>query len=81
MPKLDYATIFHSDDESTDTLIVLFIPGKDKHDKELRDQEQWAKAAGNLLGMLFGVCHGRRYRLKREGGRIGAIPSSDGQGD
>jgi hypothetical protein len=56
MPKRDHAKLaklFNSKVEN-DTLIVLFIPGKDKHDKELPDQEQWAKAAGNLLGMLFG---------------------------
>ncbi|MFN0051791.1 MAG: hypothetical protein ACKV0T_06350 [Planctomycetales bacterium] len=54
MPKLEYGKILNSENESSDTLIVLFIPGKDKNDKELKDQEQWAIAAGNLLGQLFG---------------------------
>lgn len=53
MATLDHAEIFNSE-VASDTLIVLFIPGKDKDDHELPDQELWATAAGKLMGMLFG---------------------------
>jgi len=34
-------------------LIVIFIPSADRHDKEIKDQAQWADAALELFGRLF----------------------------
>ena len=53
MATLDHTEIFKSEDASN-TLIVLFIPGKDKNNNDLPDQELWATAAGRLMGTLFG---------------------------
>jgi hypothetical protein len=46
--------LFGSEPEPNGTLFVLFIPSKDKDGNDLRDQEMWADAAGDLLTRLFG---------------------------
>src|SRR5690242_17016363 len=49
-----HSAILRSEDSTNDVLFVLFIPNKDKKGKELKDQELWADAAGELLTKLFG---------------------------
>ncbi len=48
------ANILGSEMELGNVLFVLFIPSKDKNDKDLRDVELWASAAGEKLTELFG---------------------------
>lgn len=49
-----HAGMLGSEPEPNGTLIVLFIPSKDKNGNDLGDQEMWADAAGHLLSTLFG---------------------------
>jgi hypothetical protein len=50
----DVAGIFNAEQESNGTLLVLFIPSKDKDGKDLNDQDVWASSAGSLLTELYG---------------------------
>jgi hypothetical protein len=48
------AEIFNAEQEQNGTLLVLFIPSKDKDGNDLKDQDVWASSAGNLLSELYG---------------------------
>ncbi len=42
------------EDEANSTLVILFIPSKEKDGKDRNDQELWVDAAATLLSDLFG---------------------------
>ena len=46
--------IFNAEQEPNGTLLVLFIPSKDKDGNDLNDQDVWASSAGSLLSELYG---------------------------
>jgi hypothetical protein len=48
------AEIFNAELEPNGTLLVLFIPSKDKDGNNLNDQDVWASSAGSLLTELYG---------------------------
>jgi len=48
------AQIFNAEQEPNGTLLVLFIPSKDKDGNDLKDQDVWASSAGKLLSDLYG---------------------------
>ena len=48
------AKILGSETELNGVLFVLFIPSKDQKGKDLRDQDMWANAAGDMLTNIFG---------------------------
>ena len=52
MPNV--AEIFNAEQEPNGTLLVLFIPSRDKDGKDLNDQDVWASSAGSLLSELYG---------------------------
>jgi hypothetical protein len=61
-------------DKRESTLLVLFIPSRDRHERPI-DQEQWVTAALELLGRQFGGAtafpQGRGvWRDDRRGGRL-----------
>jgi len=56
------AGIFNAEQEQNGTLLVFFIPSKDKNGNDLNDQDVWASSAGSLLSELGGR-HGLRRFL------------------
>jgi hypothetical protein len=50
----NFAKIFNAEQEPNGTLLVLFIPSKDKDGNDLQDQDVWASSAGELLSELYG---------------------------
>jgi hypothetical protein len=48
------AEIFNAEQEPNGTLLVLFIPSKDKDGNDLKDQDVWASSASSLLSELYG---------------------------
>jgi hypothetical protein len=48
------AKVFNAEQEPNGTLLVLFIPSKDKDGNNLKDQDVWASSAGSLLTELYG---------------------------
>jgi hypothetical protein len=60
--------------KAASTLLVLFIPSRDRHDRAI-DQEHWVGEALSVLGMLFGGAtafpQGRGvWRDDAQGGRL-----------
>lgn len=55
MPTFKQATLFNSE-VADDTLLILWIPGRDRNNNDLAagEQERWAREAMKLLGGLFG---------------------------